>query len=57
MTHDLIELNQYTGFFTGLCALFLFSVAVTLGSILKAFHRFHADYVKINTLDDGEELD
>lgn len=57
MPHDFKELNQYTGLFTGFCALFTFFAVVTLGHILKAVQRLHEDYQKVNAMAYREEID
>lgn len=57
MTHDLSELNQYTGLFTGFCALALFFVVSMLGQALKTVQRFHEDYRKVNDLDRREDFE
>jgi hypothetical protein len=54
MSHDIQELNRYTGFLTGVCALaliFLFFILGTVGSVVQ---RFHADYRKVHNLDQWE---
>jgi hypothetical protein len=55
MTHDLSELNQWTGMFAAGCLLALFFCLFVLGKIGDALLRFHEDYRKVNSLDEIEK--
>lgn len=57
MTHNLNELNQYTGVFTGGCLLALYFCVFGLQSIGKILVRFHDDYRKVNSMDDRERAE
>ena len=55
MTHDLSELNQWTGLFTAICALALFFCVVALEKVAFILRRFHEDYRRVNSVEEIEK--
>jgi hypothetical protein len=53
--HNLSELNEYTGAFTGGCFIALFVCVWTLEGIGKVLRAFYLDYRKVNRLDEREK--
>jgi len=57
MTHDLSELNQYTGFLMGLCFIALFLCLSVLGKILNVVALLREDYRKMSGLGVREKME
>lgn len=56
MTHDVSELNQYTGAFTGACAIFLLFIGLSVSELVRTVQKFYSEYRKVNGSDRREEL-
>jgi hypothetical protein len=54
LTHDLSELNQWTGLFSAICAAALVLCVYGLGRLENLITRFWDDYRKVNDLDRRE---
>jgi hypothetical protein len=55
MTHQLSELNQYTGLLCGCCFLALFLCLRALGQVGTVVQQFHSDFRKVHDLAEREK--
>jgi hypothetical protein len=57
LTHDLSELNRWTGLFSAIAGGALVFCAYGLGRLETLITRFWQDYRKVNDLDRREEME
>jgi hypothetical protein len=55
MTHELSELNEYTGMFCAGCLLALFFCLLVLGQVGTVVQQFHRDFRKVHDLAEREK--
>jgi hypothetical protein len=55
--HEFSELNRNTGLFSILCFIALFGCFSAIGFIANVVNRFHKDFRKVNSLDEGERAE